>query len=159
MKKLNNKMERRGVSPVIATVFLVGLVLVIASIVSLWMWNFTEERVTKFDKNVQLVCDDIKFSAIYSSGGELQISNDGNVPIYKMKIEIFDEAGHNTEDLDNEYSSDWPENGLNPGAGFSELMEFGNANKIILIPVLYGIGEAGKKEYTCNEVYGVEISL
>ncbi len=80
-------MKKRGISPVIATVLLIAMVVVIGLIVFLWFRGMIEEEGTKFGKNVKLVCDDVNFEASYS-GGVLSILNIGNTPIYKMKIKI-----------------------------------------------------------------------
>ena len=46
--------EKRGLSPVIATVLLVGIALVLASIVFLWAKNFIGEAVTKEGREITL---------------------------------------------------------------------------------------------------------
>src|SRR3989344_4073857 len=74
--------SKRSVSPVIATILLIALVIIIALIVFQWMKGFTKEAITKFDgTNIELVCNDVQFEASYSNGN-LVISNIGNVPIY-----------------------------------------------------------------------------
>jgi flagellin-like protein len=77
-------MNKRGVSPVIATVLLIGIVIVIGLIIFLWLRGLTQEAVFKFDQNIELTCNDVKFSSSYSSG-TLTISNTGNVAIYDIE--------------------------------------------------------------------------
>lgn len=150
-------LKKRGVSPVIATVLLIGIVIVIAMIIFLWLRGLTQEAVIKFDKNVELVCGDVKFDAAYS-GGKLTISNIGNVAIYEIKIKILQDKSFETKNL-NALSSQWPSSGLNPGRIFSENVVL-NAKSIIIIPVLVGSGESGEKSYTCDEAqFGREIIL
>ena len=48
--------DKSGLSPVIATVLLVGLVVVSGLIIFMWFRGLTQEAVVKFDQNIQLVC-------------------------------------------------------------------------------------------------------
>lgn len=153
-------MKRKAISPVIATILLISIVVIIALIVFLWLRGMTEETITKFGgKNVKLVCGDVMFEASYS-GGKLYISNTGNVPIFKMNMKIdkgtsFSTITFNTvEDL-------WPELGLNQGGTFSvDIGEQVNAGEeITIIPVLAGSTKDGEKTYACEEMYGQKILI
>ncbi len=146
-------MKKRGISPVIATVLLIAMVVVIGLIVFLWFRGMIQEEGTKFGKNVKLVCNDVDFDASYS-GGILSIANRMPTPIYRMKLKIFKEGSHETQDL-----STWPDLGLNQGGTFSDSIDIADANKIILIPVLMGSSSEGKKPYICEEQYGQEITI
>ena len=53
------KGDSRGLSPTMATVLLIGLVILIALIVFLWLRGLSQEAVIKFDKNAELVCDEV----------------------------------------------------------------------------------------------------
>ena len=149
----------KGISPVIATVLLIAMVVVIGLIVFLWFRGMVKEEGTKFGKNVKLNCPDVNFDASYSEG-VLSIVNTGNIPIYKIEVKIFAEASYATKDI-TEISDNWQETGLNQGETFSENIanEVGSADKIILIPVLMGSSAKGKKPYTCEEQYGYEIEV
>jgi len=148
--------NKRGISPVIATVLLIAMVVVIGLIVFLWFRGMVQEEGTKFGKNVKLVCDDVNFEASYS-GGILSIVNTGTIPIYRMKLKILKEGSHETKDL----PGDWPGLGLNQGGTFSGDIssEVEGANKIIVLPVLMGSSSEGKKSYICEEQYGYEIII
>jgi len=148
--------NKRGISPVIATVLLIAMVVVIGLIVFLWFRGMIVEPGMKFGKNVKLNCPDVNFEASYS-GGILSIVNIVNVPIYRMKVKIFREGSHETKDL-KDLSENWPELGLNHGGTFLDdiVSEVEGANKIIVIPVLMG---SLKKQYICEEQYGVEITI
>ena len=142
---------KKGLSPVVATMLLVGIVIVIGLIVFMWARGITEEAVTKFDgTNIKLVCDEVSFLASYSSN-QVSISNNGNVPIYRMKAKIFKDGEFSTETIEN----NWPDAGLNQGGAISSMLTAGN--KILLIPVLVGHSERGNIEYTCEERHGLEI--
>lgn len=144
--------EKRGLSPVIATVLLVAIVIVIALIVFLWFRGITDEAITKFDgTNVKLVCEEVTFQAEYS-GGTLRIVNDGNVPIYQMKAKIYSDGSYETKTLE----TGWPNEGLNQGGTYSGPLS-GSPTEIILIPVLLGKTEDGRKAYTCDDRFGVDV--
>lgn len=146
------KNKKRGLSPVIATMLLVAIVIVIALIVFLWFRSITEEAITKFDgQNIRIVCEEVSFDADYDAG-QVFISNTGNVPIYQMKAKMFGSGSFTT----NTISEGWPEKGLNQGEAFSGSIA-GNPEKIILIPVLVGETSKGEKTYTCDERLGYEL--
>ena len=61
-------MNKKGVSPVIATVLLIGIVIALGLVVFFWFRSFTQEAVTKFGgENIQLVCNNVQFEGSYSS--------------------------------------------------------------------------------------------
>ena len=150
MKKVNKK----GVSPVIATVLLVAIVIVIGLIIFLWFRGMVQEAIVKFDKNIELVCGDVNFDVDYSDGN-LNILNLGNVPIYKMKVKIYSDGGYETKNID-EVFGEW--NGLNVGGSYSGILDGSvNPEKIFLIPVLLGDSDSGRKFYVCeNEGYQIK---
>lgn len=149
----------KGVSPIIATVLLIAIVIVIGLILFLWFREMTEETITKFGgTNVKLVCGDVNFEASYSNG-VLSLLNSGNVPIFGIKVKLFKEGSHETKDL-RDLSENWPDLGLNQGGTFSgEISLEEEVNKIILIPVLIGNSEKGEKTFVCEEQYGFEIII
>lgn len=159
--------KNKALSPVVATVLLVAMVIVIGLIVFLWFRGLTQEAITKnlggSETNVQLVCDDVYFEASYStSSDELLIRNSGNIPIYNFKIKISGDGSFTTSDL-GDLSDEWSnmyKTGLNQGMSFSDEVSI-SGNEIVLIPVLIGNSESGvKKTYVCNEdLHGYQIIL
>ncbi len=142
--------NKKGVSPVIATVLLVAMVVVLAMIVILWFTSFTQEAITKFDnENVELVCrNKIAFDSSYS-GGLLSVVNTGNSPIYRMNIKTETGGEYSTSQL--EVSSGWPQKGLNPGKSAVAVISADNADKITIIPVLLGNSDSGMRTFACDE--------
>ena len=83
--------EKRGLSPVIATVLLVVLALVLAAIIFLWARGFVTEQLEKQGKPTDQVCKDVSFeidSTSVGGGVEVQIVNRGNVPIYNFDVKF-----------------------------------------------------------------------
>ena len=155
-----NEMEKKGLSPVIATVLLVAMVIIIGVIIFLWFSGMTQEATTKFGgKNIELVCEDIEFDASYNAAsGVLFIRNTGNVPIYSFKIKLESEGSFETPDLRN-LDSNWPRIGLKQGGTYSSKdlsSEFGDS-RITIIPVLVGKSGKGESIHVCGERYGNRI--
>lgn len=148
---------KKGLSPVIATVLLIGIVIVMALIVFMWIRGISEEAITKFDgKNVKIVCEDVNFEASLS-GGNLLIANRGNVPIYKMKAKISGPGTHETIDIEDQ----WKPEGLIKGDAIRSnvLDSISGQETILLIPVLAGESKEGTKTYTCEERFGYELEI
>ena len=159
LARSNLFMNKMGVSPVIATVLLIAMVIVIGLIIFLWFRSLTKDAITKFGgTNIELVCEDVDFTSSYSAG-ILVIQNFGNVPIYGMKVKISGDGSHTTEDL-NVLSNNWPTTGLKQGGVFSSVglgSRFSSADSVLLIPVLLGTSKKGEQIHVCDERYGQEV--
>lgn len=144
--------RKRGISPVIATVLLIALVIVIFLIVFLWFRGTLKPAVLKFGENIELACEKVSFSADYS-GGKLDLSNNGDVPISGVKIKVSKKGGFTTEDI-NDVATGW--NGLSKGKAFSSALDINIADvtEILVIPVLRGTSEDGEKDYVCDDRFG-----
>lgn len=145
------KRGKKAVSPVITTVLLIALVVILAIIIFLWARSFIGEKIAKFDKPIESVCDEVKFRASID-GTDLIIDNQGNVPIYAINIKKNSPGTSSIEekiiDLDKGDSKK------------EEIGEIGfGVTSISIIPVL--LGEAGEKKekFTCPESVAVEIEL
>ena len=154
------KKNKKGVSPVIATVLLIVLVVVISAVIFLWFNNLNEEAVTKFgDKNIKIVCDDVQFQLDYNDNS-LSIFNSGNVPIYNFKIKVEIPGSYITQSLA-EISS-WQDTGLDQGKSFFEeniLGDVESPGSLTFIPELAGSSNSGEKIHTCEERHGYKITI
>ncbi len=154
--------NKKGISPVIATVLLIVLVLVIALIIFLWFRGISREAVTKFEgKNVEIVCGDVSFEASISSGTKVYVLNNGNVPIYGIMMRVYKPGGYETYDLREIEGTAWPSTGLNAVKAFSgTYVQLQGAEKVILIPSLLGVSESGSESeefkviHVCEETHG-----
>jgi len=141
-------MKKKGVSPVIATVLLVAIVVVLAAIIFLWFRSLQKETILKFGENVELTCDKVSLEAEFV-GENLLISNRGNIPISGIKVKITEEGGYRTEDL-------LEFNGLD--SGDSGEYSFSGSGTLELIPVLTGLNEDGNLvDYVCDDKYAQEV--
>jgi len=155
--------KKSGLSPVIATVLLVGLVVVSGVIMFAWFRGLTQEAVTKFDQNIQLVCKDVRFDVSYDDE-ELALSNIGNIPIYEFNVKVSGEGGYETKSIKElTDSGEWPADGLPQGGAVSVSVNFEgpSPDKIILTPTLVGTSQKGTQtSFTCDErLYGYQINL
>jgi len=85
MKKRANS---RGLSPVIASVLLILLVLVLAAMIFLWARGFIAEQVEKFGKPIDQICESVDFE-VQRVGSDLEVINRGNVDIYYLSIKMI----------------------------------------------------------------------
>jgi flagellin-like protein len=77
--------SKKGLSPVIASVFMMLLVVILAAIIFLWSRGFIEEQVEKFGKPIESYCENIAYEvAVYDN--ELEIRNVANVDINHFDI-------------------------------------------------------------------------
>ncbi len=155
----NMRGDKKGISPVIATVMLIGIVIVIGLIIFMWFRGMTEEAVTKFDgQNIQLVCEDVDFDASYSEG-MLYIENLGNVPIWDMQVQKVSAGSYETVSIKEKHPNEWPVTGLNQGGATGHsVSDAGSYEKFVLIPVLIGKNKEGvKKTSVCEERHGMEV--
>ncbi|MBI4116983.1 hypothetical protein HY449_04545 [Candidatus Pacearchaeota archaeon] len=152
--------DERGLSPVIATILLVGLVVVSGTIIFTWIRGLTQESVIKFDQNIQLVCGNVEFEAIYSeTDGKIDVSNTGNVPIYDFQVKLSDTSGGFLTKKMREYPG-WTISGLNVGGAVTIDSGTLDYEEIVLTPILAGTAQSGSQaSFTCDEAqYGKVIS-
>ncbi len=147
------RVSKKGLSPVIATVLLIGISLAIALIIFFWARALIGEKTLKFGNPVEDSCANVEFTAEVFSDGEVAIENNGNIAIYGAEIRKKD-------------------SGTIAGVGkFTKTISYGETgsgdigasldveDEVIVVPLI--LGEAGdyKKAYTCDEEHGYETSV
>lgn len=150
---------KRGISPIIATILLIVMVVVFITLIFLWLKGTIKDAITKGGENVELVCEKIKLRASYSNN-KIEIVNDGDYPIYNINI-IFEKVGTSeTKDLKT-ILPNWPKKGIVKGGSFSGDISSSmtDVKKLIVIPVLRGASNKGERTYDCGENYGVEVTI
>jgi len=81
------KKSRRGISPVIATVLLIAIVLILGTIIFLWARGWIIEKQTKFGSSIDLVCEDVELDAsVDTSTDMLSVDNTGGVSVYALEV-------------------------------------------------------------------------
>lgn len=130
--------NKRGISPVIATVLLIVVAIALFLLIFLWLRGFQKEAILKFGTPIETACLSLKYDATYSAQ-TLQLTNTGSIPIYKVKVYV---DGSLTTTITTP---------IQPAE--SGQTTIGNCNKNVkVIPVLAGTTKAGaQKEYACEK--------
>jgi flagellin-like protein len=145
---------KKGLSPVIATVLLIMLVLFLAAIVFLWARGFISEQIEKFGKPVEEQCVGIDFSIAVVRGklGQhaLEVVNHGNVDIYRLDIKKT--LGGNSEVT--KFKFNIPSGSSEKGDTFLMMENKDSPESITVYPVLLGNvrGIDSNKVFTCVEL-------
>lgn len=150
-------LEKKGLSPVIATILLIFLVLVLAAIFALWARGFLTEQLEKEGESVQTQCTRVKFRAEINKGSSgsnkliLDITNTGNIGIHGINVKYKKNVG---------YASQTAYINLDAGRSTQANIEIQDSNvnfldqdEITVYPVLLATVDGGSenKEYTCTD--------
>jgi len=83
---------KKGISPLIATVLIIGFVVAIGAVVMLWGRGFVKERTEKEGalSEAKLNCNSIDLKVVDTSQDEVTIENRGSVSIGGFKIKFYD---------------------------------------------------------------------
>ena len=88
------KKGKKGISPLIATVLLVGFVVVIASLIFFWGKSYIMETAQKEGElsKFKMLCNDVNFDVVNFDGSELELENKGSVDLvgFKLRAENLD---------------------------------------------------------------------
>jgi flagellin-like protein len=91
---------KRGLSPIIASVLLIMLVIILASLIFFWARGFVTEQIEKFGNNVETMCASVSFSAALVdgslSGDAFEIVNTGDINIHEIQIKMFRSGNSDT---------------------------------------------------------------
>ncbi len=151
-------MDKKAISPVVATVLLIVIAVSLFGIVYLWSRAFVQEHVLKFGESARALCQQVQFDADVSvDNGALHIvlNNVGNVNIYKIQVKfvgqgitktaVYDAGGEEGFALS---AGNVAEIVVQPPQGTS----FDNIVKIVITPILLGEGQktGNYKEYLCE---------
>lgn len=150
---------RRGVSPIIATVLLIGIVITLSGIVYIWARGFVQEGLEKRGEPIERSCDAVQFEADIVSNTEgnfLDINNRAEIPIYGFVLELLGQGSALPYEL--------TPNPVEPGASASiplpsNEINLDGAQGVKVIPVLMGQkrDSEGRYVFQCPGSAGVEI--
>lgn len=150
-------MNKRGVSPVIATVLLILIVIVLAAIIFLWARGFVSESVEKNGRAVELSCENVNFQAEdFACPGStcvIDVVNRGNIPIYGFDVKIRKTGETLVENRP----------GRTVGLGGSISIDIGNdvdlGNEVNVVPMILGETDGGKVVHTCEDRFGYALVI
>ena len=159
-KKDRYILEKKALSPIIASVLLVSIAIVLAVIIFFWARSFVSEAITKSSRNIAQLCEEVNFRAeafIEVDGKKINIENLGNVPLYGVEIKKKKLLGDIREvAVINEGTITAGETArVNLPDPQNQLQ---NGDTISVSPVLLGETETHKKTYVCEE-QAIEITI
>jgi len=145
--------NKKGVSPVIASIFLILMVFILASLIFLWARGFISEQVEKFGNPVEGSCKTLQFDVEKTGNVEgvdvLEVVNRGNVDIYNFEVKAV--KGGNSRSRIFKFSVD-------AGESVKESLDLrmddgSDPEKIIVYPALLGSikGKDSNRVFTCLE--------
>jgi flagellin-like protein len=151
--------DKKALSPVVATILLISMALVLAIIVFIWARSFITEEIEKFGEPIKNSCDDISFEAdaVINNGNlDVDIVNRGNVPLYGIEVR---EKRIGTVKL-----TKISEQTLNIGEDGTFILDnsdgdFELGDNLIISPTILGETADFNKPYTCDEDFGVEVTV
>jgi len=136
--------RRKGVSPVIATVLLIAIVIVLALIVFLWARGFVKEAVQKKGKPAEQACSEVNLEVAYlKTEGKLQLTNRGNIPIYSFDLKMKSAGKTDTKHSDTRLA-------MGQSVVISDLSGY---DEIEVFPSILGEGKTSKKVYVCKNSF------
>lgn len=142
-------MNRRGVSPVIATVLLVLVALIIASIIFVWAKNFVGEKAQKNQEPLEVSCEKISFEAEgFANENNLYLVNRGNIPIYGVEMR---KKGIGSEITVGLFEDKTIGNGETGVIDLSKQgLSINTGDDFIIIPIVLGENGKDTQAYTCD---------
>ena len=142
-------MKKRGISPIVASILLVVIVVVLAMIIFIWARYFISESLQKNNRPIEAVCGDVNIVASIS-GEDLIITNNGNVYVWDIRLKEISVGSSEISDLNT--------GGISPGASYTYTE--GVTGEIIIIPKLLGENEEGyDRVYICDEEDGYTLNI
>ncbi|MBU2576669.1 MAG: hypothetical protein KKF50_03025 [Nanoarchaeota archaeon] len=152
--------RKKGLSPVIATVLLVMLVLFLAAIVFLWARGFISEQIEKFGRPIEDQCKLVDFDVAVVTGAGSQyafeVVNHGNIDIYNLEIKKSKEGNSEVS----KFKFNIPAGKAALGDAFLMMKDGSKPETITVYPALIGNvrGKDSNKVFTCIEL-GKKITI
>ena len=143
------RLDRKGISPVIATVLLVALAVILAVIIFMWAKQFITEKLSKGGEVIENSCNQVIFSAEIRDKN-IYVVNNGNIAIYGVSMRKVD-AGE-TGPESNPFEKEGQEFSIKAGETKDVAMEGDVSGTYEVMPILLGSDDNGdRKSYTCTK--------
>lgn len=101
--------DKRGLSPVIATVLLISITIVLASVIFFQMRGFLGDQMDESDVVLAQACKGVAFDLDYKIVGnevDLRVANRGNVPIVDLNVKIVRGGESNLQNFSGFFAAD-----------------------------------------------------
>ena len=162
MIKWNMKrgINKKGLSPIVATSILIVIVIILAVIILLWARGFIKEAVIKeiagSSKRAEEFCREIGMRGFVNEDDTFGFENTGTIPIfaYRINSELKGSGSSEITRVGNEKGGS-----VNPGDTviISNFQPYEEYESVKIIPVLLGKVKGSTQSYDCPEINGIDI--
>lgn len=149
-----SKLNKKGISPVVATTLLISLVIILGVIIYLWARSVVPEALEKRGEPIERACEQVAFTASYG-GGQLSITNNGDIPIQELEVSRKSFGASET-------ITTLSEGVIKSGESrdFSISLEESGTGEYLIIPIILGETKAGeRKTFACSSQYSQTIEI
>ena len=143
-------MNKKGISPVIATTLLVSLTLILAAIIFLWARAFIPETILKGDYGrIEEACKQVNFDASVQ-GGKITVQNLGNVPIQSIQVGV--KTNYGITDIGELPPQIFAIIAGNPGTWEVPDPSALSSGEVVITPILLGKTDKGEsRAFVCGD--------
>ena len=165
MIKWNMKrgINKKGLSPIVATSILIVIVIVLAIIILFWARGFIKEAVIKEiagnSKRAEEFCKEIGMRGFVNEDDTFGFENTGTIPIFAYRINLKRIGKSDIIRVGNEKGGS-----VNPGSIViitdsivKDILEYKEYESVKIIPILLGKVEGRIQSYDCPEINGIDI--
>jgi len=143
-------MNKKGLSPVVATALLIVLAIILAAIIFLWARGFLIEKAQKKGSPIEYSCKDVKFEA-EAYNQQIKIVNRGDIAIFS--IEVKKKSTGTIEKVETLGG----ENGRTVRNGEDASIslvgtQINEGDEIVIAPIILGKKGTGTSSHICDEV-------
>ena len=150
--------NKRGLSPIVATSILIVIVIILAIIILLWARGFIKEAVIKeiagSSKRAEEFCREIGMRGFVNEDNSFGFENTGTIPIFAYRINLEESGSSEIIRVGNDKGGS-----VNPGDTviISNFQPYSSYDSVKIIPVLLGKVEGSTQSYDCPEINGIDI--
>ena len=152
--------NKKGLSPIVATSILIVIVIILAIIILLWARGFIKEAVIKeiagSSKRAEEFCREIGMRGFVNEDDTFGFENTGTIPIFAYRINLEESGSSEIIRVGNDQGGS-----VNPGdtviISHSSVKPYSSYESVKIIPVLLGKVEGSTQSYDCPEINGIDI--
>ena len=149
--------EKKGLSPVVATILLISLALILALIIYFYARGFIGEVPEKFGRDISLACADVDFDADVAFDGvtgdvSIDLINRGNIPLYGIEVRSKSDG---TISITKPFQTTISTGATAHITATPDELTASSGDDLILVPILLGTKNDQKQQYTCDDSFGV----
>ena len=155
--------NKKGLSPIVATSILIVIVILLAIIILIWSRGFIKEAVIKEiagnSKRAEEFCREIGMRGFVNEDNTFGFENTGTIPIFAYRINLEKSGSSEIIRVGNDQGGS-----VNPGGPViitksivENILPYSEYDSVKIIPVLLGKVEGSTQSYDCPEINGIDI--